>query len=83
MTEQIIAYAKKQGWNIGLVLIIIWQNSRIDKVERMLFTCYTQLNVSMTDRTTDKADYFVAKYAILPCNPTGKRKKYADNKNNC
>jgi len=73
MTDQIIEYAKKQGWNIGFILVIIWQNSRIDKVEHMLFTCYTQLEMSGISHPITKEREII--YAILPTNPIGKIEK--------
>jgi len=61
-TTTLIDYAKKQGWNIGFIIVILWQNSRLEKVEEKLFNCYTARQISHQKQVTQNTEYF----AILP-----------------
>ena len=73
-TTTIIDYAKKQGWNIGFIIVILWQNSRLEKVEEKLFYCYTSKQISHQKQVEDKTEYI----AILPNEVSAKRiKRYS------
>ena len=66
MTEQIFEYAKKQGWNIGFVIVILWMNARMNTVEERLYHCYDQLNLSEIKPSNIPKDYSLKLVAILP-----------------
>jgi hypothetical protein len=67
MTDQIFEYAKKQGWNVGFVIVILWMNSRMNVVEERLFHCYDQLNLSEIKPSERSSRIIITKQsAILP-----------------
>ena len=68
MTEQILAYAKKQGWNVGLVLAILWQNNRLNDVEARLYDCLQdRAEIRNISTHKDPFEIHVKLVAVLPC----------------
>ena len=68
MTDQIIEYAKKQGWNIGLLLIILWQNTRIESIEVRLYDCLeNRIEIRNISSHKDPTKIDVKLLAVLPC----------------
>jgi len=66
MTEQIFEYAKKQGWNIGFVIVILWMNSRMNDMESRLYHCYETMQLSEIDPYDKDYNYRLKQVAILP-----------------
>jgi len=66
MTEQIFEYAKKQGWNIGFVIVILWMNSRMNDMESRLYHCYETMQISEISHSKKDYNYKLTQVAILP-----------------
>jgi len=66
MTDQIFEYAKKQGWNIGFVIVILWMNQRMNDMESRLYHCYETMQLSEIKPYEKDYNYKLTQVAILP-----------------
>jgi len=67
MTDQIFEYAKKQGWNIGFVIVILWMNQRMNEMENRLYHCYETMQLSeISNSSKEDYNYKLTQVAILP-----------------
>ena len=75
MTDQIFEYAKKQGWNIGFVLIILWLNNRLERIEDKYEDCIERVQMSEVSPYSKDYNYKLTQVAVLPCDLKRKREK--------
>jgi hypothetical protein len=67
MTDQIFEYAKKQGWNIGFVIIILWLNNRLERIEDKYEDCIERVQLSeISNSSKEDYNYKLTQVAILP-----------------
>tara|TARA_R110000868_G_scaffold279203_1_gene539263 strand:- start:12160 stop:12402 length:243 start_codon:yes stop_codon:yes gene_type:complete len=66
MTDQIFEYAKKQGWNVGFVIVILWMNARLNEMEERLYHCYETMQLSEITHSNESHNYRLKQLAILP-----------------
>ena len=74
MTDQILEYAKKQGWNLGFVIVILWMNSRMNEMESRLYHCYETMQLSEITNSNEDYNYKLTQVAVLPISKEDERR---------